>query len=79
MCFQWEPTAAIQILGRCRLMLAPRVLAEATCRKIDELEELLKKDNTACDVWYRSAHLREREAKLKENEVPVWQRLSAAS
>jgi hypothetical protein len=57
------------------LVLDTRPLAELICKKIDELEDLLKRDSDARSLWYEKAHRHERDLPLNRPEVEAWKKI----
>lgn len=65
--------------GKVLLHIGTRKLAELICKKIDDLEFLLKHDAGARAVWYEKAHRHQRDLPLNHIEVETWKKLVKGS
>jgi hypothetical protein len=64
--------------GSIGIFMSARVLAEALCAKIDELEQALQLDAHARELWHNKAHRYQRDAPLNRHEKLAWDKLVRA-
>jgi hypothetical protein len=75
---QWPerfPFRLFRTSDKAELIIGPRPLAALICQKIDELEDLLKRDARARAIWYHKAHRHKREIRLGAAELAAWKKL----